>query len=115
MRRGLTKKQKAELAIVDNRASELAEWNLDALKESDADLEKFFTTTELDALEDREAKVRELEIKPPPTMAWVLLGIPLDSFGKVQKHLKALEARADLIVKATRDREDGQPQPAPED
>lgn len=82
---------------------------------SDPDLEKFFTSGELEALEDREAKVKEWEIKPPTAILWVLLGIPLDSFVKVQKHLKALEARADIVVKATRDDEDGQSQPAPED
>lgn len=106
VRRGLTKRQKAELAVADNRAQELGEWDVDALKESDADLEKFFTTGELEALEDHAAKVKELEVKPPPTMVWVLLGIPLDLFGKVQKHLKALEARADMVVKATRDDEE---------
>jgi ParB-like chromosome segregation protein Spo0J len=114
VRRGLTKKQKAELAIADNRTQELSEWDADALKESDADLEKFFTAGELEALEDREAKVKELEIKPPPTMVWVLLGIPINSFGKVQKALKTLEARSDIVVKVSRD-ENGQPQPAPED
>jgi ParB-like chromosome segregation protein Spo0J len=114
VRRGLSKKQKAELAIADNRTQELSEWDVDALKESDADLEKFFTSAELEALEDREAKVKELEIKPPPTMVWVLLGIPINSFGKVQKALKTLESRSDIVVKASRD-ENGQPQPAPED
>jgi ParB-like chromosome segregation protein Spo0J len=114
VRRGLSKKQKAELAIADNRTQELSEWDADMLKESDADLEKFFTVGELEALEDREAKVRELEIKPPPTMVWVLLGINLNSFGKVQKLLKALESRSEVVVKVSRD-EDRQSQPAPED
>lgn len=114
VRRGLTKKQKAELAIADNRTQELSEWDADALKESDADLEKFFTTGELEVLEDHAAKVKELEIKPPPTMVWVLLGIPINSFGKVQKLLKSLEARSEIVVKVSRD-ENGQPQPAPKD
>jgi ParB-like chromosome segregation protein Spo0J len=114
VRRGLSRKQKAELAIADNRTQELSEWDVDALKESDADLEKFFTTGELEALEDHAAKVKELEIKPPPTMVWVLLGININSFGKVQKAVKTLEARSDIVVKVSRD-EDGQPQPASED
>jgi|SRR5579863_710717 len=68
IRRGLSKKQKAELALADNRTQELSEWDVDALKESDAALEEFFTTGELEALEDHAAKVKELEIKPPPTI-----------------------------------------------
>ena len=114
VRRGLSKKQKAELALADNRTQELSEWDVDALKESDADLEQFFTKGELEALEDHAAKVKELEIKPPPTMVWVLLGIPINSFGKVQKLLKSLESRSDIVVKVSRD-ENGQLQPAPED
>ena len=114
VRRGLTKKQKAELAIADNRTQELSERDAEALKESDADLEKFFSQNELDALEDESRQAKELEVKPPPSMVWVLLGIPINSFGKVQKALKMLESRSDIVVKASRD-EDGQPQPAPED
>ncbi|HEV2495992.1 MAG TPA: ParB N-terminal domain-containing protein [Terriglobia bacterium] len=49
VRRGLTKKQKAELAIA--------------------------------------------------AMVWALLGIPISSFGKVQKLLKTLEARSEIVVK----------------
>jgi hypothetical protein len=49
VRRGLTKKQKAELALADNRVSELAEWDADVLKalSDDADLGKFWTEKEL--------------------------------------------------------------------
>ncbi len=113
-RSGLTEKQKAKLAIADNRVAELAVWDVDALKESDADLEKFFSQNELDALEDESREARELEVKPPPTMVWVLLGINLNSFGKVQKLLKSLESRAEIVVKVSRD-QNGQSQPAPED
>jgi hypothetical protein len=111
---GWGKKQKAELAIADNRTQELSEWDTDMLKQSDADLEKFFSQNELDALEDKSREAKELEVKPPPTMVWVLLGIPINSFGKVQKALKTLESRSDIVVKATRD-EDRQSQPASED
>src|SRR5712692_6795127 len=90
VRRGLSKKQKAELAIADNRTRDLSEWDVDALKDSDADLEKFFTENELDVLEDESREAKELEVKPPPTMAWVLLGIPINSFGKVQKARRTL-------------------------
>ena len=117
VRRGLSKKEKAELAIADNRTQELSEWDVEALKESDADLEQFFTKGELEALEDRTAEAKELELKPPPTMIWVLLGIPINSFGKAQKLLKSLETRSEIVVKVSRDEDgkDGQPELAPED
>jgi len=52
-RRGLTDAQKRELAIADNRAGELAEWNPEAViaaRDLGLDLEPFFTGTEQDAL-----------------------------------------------------------------
>jgi hypothetical protein len=57
VRRGLTEKQKAELALADNRTAELAEWSPEILKalSAEVDLEKFWTEKELEILLDQEA------------------------------------------------------------
>ena len=49
VRRGLTEKQKTELALADNRTAELAEWSPEILKSlsEDVDLGKFWTEKEL--------------------------------------------------------------------
>lgn len=49
VRRGLTKKQKMELAIADNRASDLSEFDADVLAgvAKDCDLSAFFRSSEL--------------------------------------------------------------------
>jgi len=49
VRRGLTERQKTELALADNRTAELAEWSPEILKSlaEDADLGKFWTEKEL--------------------------------------------------------------------
>jgi 16S rRNA G966 N2-methylase RsmD len=52
-RRGLSEKQKRELAIGDNRSAELAEWNQEQLREDEAEgltLEPWFSSEELAAL-----------------------------------------------------------------
>lgn len=47
-RRGLTKRQKTRLALYDNRAAELADWDLDVLGDIDADdLDGLFSVDEL--------------------------------------------------------------------
>jgi hypothetical protein len=52
-RRGLTPDQKRALAIYDNRSAELAEWDIDQLKEDQAngeDLNSFFYDDELEKI-----------------------------------------------------------------
>ena len=70
-RRGLTKKQKIQLAIADNRANELSEWEpdvlADLLKDLDAeDLQKLALTDAdlkaMDLLNDESAPAASMEI-----------------------------------------------------
>ena len=76
-RRGLTGDQKRALALADNRAAELATWNLDQLRADTAlgaDLTAFFSSAELADLlagdapvprfEPAEAKYRLDELQP---------------------------------------------------
>lgn len=72
-RRGLTKKQKAQLALFDNRAAEEAEWDIDALKSlrEEGVLEGIWSDDEIERLfSDLEASIKtggggdEFEAKP---------------------------------------------------
>ena len=63
-RRGLTSEQKRHLALSDNRAAELATWNLDQLRaDADAglDLASFFQPVELASLLGGDAPVPRFE------------------------------------------------------
>lgn len=67
-RRGLTGEQKRTLALADNRAAELATWDLDQLRaDADAglDLSAFWTDTELADLLAGDAPVPRFEPEPP--------------------------------------------------
>jgi hypothetical protein len=67
-RRGLTAEQKRALALADNRAAELATWNLDQLRaDADAclDLAAFFEPAELADLLGADAPVPKFEPKAP--------------------------------------------------
>jgi hypothetical protein len=58
-RRGLTKQQKERLALFDNRTAELAEWDVDVLK--DMDFEGMFYEGEIDGLEISAPSFREYD------------------------------------------------------
>jgi hypothetical protein len=67
-RRGLTAEQKRALALADNRAAELATWNLDQLRadaEQGLDLSAFWSNTELADLLGADAPVPKFEPEQP--------------------------------------------------
>jgi hypothetical protein len=67
-RRGLTPDQKRHLALADNRAAELATWNLDQLRvdaDSGLDLASFFQPVELADLLGADAPVPRFEPEQP--------------------------------------------------
>lgn len=67
-RRGLTPEQKRHLALSDNRAAELATWNLDQLRadaDSGLDLASFFQPVELADLLGTDAPVPKFEPEAP--------------------------------------------------
>jgi hypothetical protein len=71
VRRGLTKEQKLGLAVADNRAGELAEWDSEILEGlgDEIDLSAYFTTDELAALYaagPKELKTDEDAVPPVP-------------------------------------------------
>lgn len=88
-------------AIADNRTAELAEWDVDVLA---AELEGLqlegmlevsgFTDADLKKLlpEDEETKLSQLDVKEPPRMSWVLLGIPTVRFGEIAQDVERLAA-----------------------
>ena len=59
-RKGLTEKQKRELALADNRAAELATWSISALENQGIDLKPWFTDKELDREWNKET-TREID------------------------------------------------------
>ena len=54
-------------------------------------------------LKERQEAIEELEVKPPPAITWLLIGIPLDRFGDVQTHVAALQEAALVTVQSNRD------------
>jgi ParB-like chromosome segregation protein Spo0J len=67
-RRGLTDDQKRRLALADNRAAELATWDLEQLRadvDAGRDLSAFWSNTELADLLAADAPVPHFEPEPP--------------------------------------------------
>jgi hypothetical protein len=106
--------------IADNRLAEMAENDDVALRRLLGELDagdltlSAVTQEELDSLiaklDPASAKLTPLAIQPTPKLAWVLIGIPLVDFGKINTHIEAIAALPGTIVENTLGSE---PDPAP--
>ncbi len=52
-------------------------------------------------LPEDKAEVTQLEVKPPPTMAWVLVGVPVVRFGDIQMALDQIAGIPDVTLLST--------------
>lgn len=59
---------------------------------------------ELAAVLDEESgpvELKPVEVRPPPKMAWVLIGIPLVRFSEVNQHIEGLAKVPDVVLEST--------------
>lgn len=103
-----TDKKARELAISDNRVSELdLSWNPEVLKTTDVDLAELFEPIEYDNITNEgkgHKRTDKIDLQKPPKMIWILLGIPFDRFDLIQEPLAAIEAEAEISVQQNRDK-----------
>jgi hypothetical protein len=111
-RKNLSAEQKRKLAMFDNRASELAEWDADQLqRDLDAghDLSPFFTDKEIKALVDEAGPVRPMAVPRPTEVVWVLLAIPLGVWPRHQAAAEAMQEDAEMTALVVRPAQDDDP------
>ena len=103
------------LSLALNRTADGREWDKDALDKmlrevstgGDERLDQMMASLAEEVgivpPEGVDEAIREMRIKPPPEMVWVLVGIPLDHFGTVRDHLVAIQENASVTVQSNRD------------
>lgn len=106
--REMSLEEATALAIADNHTSDLSDWNrdvlagqLDALPSFDDPFMRGMMETLKQNLEQPETKFKELQVKAPPKMAWVLIGIPLTRFGEINQDIERIATIPDAIVEMT--------------
>jgi ParB-like chromosome segregation protein Spo0J len=52
---------------------------------------------------DTKAVFEEIDLRPPPSMVWILLGIPFEQFGKAREAVAALQELSSVSVQSNRD------------
>lgn len=102
---GLTPEQKRDLALRDNRATDLSEWDPAVLKaiSEEQDLSHLFSKNELAGIIESEddEDPQKMSLKAPPKLVWVLVGIPVDDYGDVYPLVAGLEAKAKVSVQTS--------------
>jgi hypothetical protein len=51
-----------------------------------------------------EGKIQDLDLRPPPRLAWILLGVPISAVADILPQLEDLEKHASIVVQSTRDK-----------
>lgn len=96
--------------IGDNKIAELSEANdyllikmLNDIKTADIDMAMTgFSPNELEALfEHGNTTLKQIEVNPPPRMAWLLIGVPIDKWAKISQMAEAASLINDSIVETT--------------
>ena len=87
--------------LADNKLAELGQINEAQVSKIIADIEGAGLDRELAGLIaelETKTEIKPVSILPPPTMAWALIGIPIEHFGKVQKVLEMLPGEAKVLT-----------------
>jgi len=106
----VTEAEADKLLLSLDPLAELAETNAQALNDllrdvqtGDSGLAKMWESLagENGLLEDGEVSVTEVDTKPPPQMAWVLIGVPVVRYGDIQEHVDRIASTEGVSVMST--------------
>lgn len=105
--------EKADLfTLTDNKLAELGQWDDAALsqlvgeleaKHADLGLAGFERSEIDDLLDDAEAEgsLKDVDVKPPPKMTWVLVGIPTVRYGEIAADMEKLATVEGIKIETT--------------
>lgn len=101
--------EEAELQdlIADNESQSLSAMSetalRDLLKDFPGNAMDFGMTLEQlqDLIATPEVSIQERKVYPPPKRVWVLIGIPVESYGSIAQHIETIAAMDETIVEST--------------
>jgi len=94
-------------SIADNRTAELAGWDQVKLEtllaELSDDLPDLHAALLLEQLRPAAGpvKLKPLDMKPPPKMAWVLIGLPVVRFAEISERIESLSGVDGILLETT--------------
>jgi hypothetical protein len=103
-RAGLSEDQERDLAIFDNRAAELAEWDPEQLQadlDAGHDLSPFFTDKELKNIVSA-TDVMPVQVPQPTEVIWVLCAVPVHVWARHQAAIEQLQRDSEMSVMIAR-------------
>lgn len=97
----------AAFAIADNQTAETSAWDegalaavLQDLETGDAELDRLFEDLAAEVISEP-TEFRELEVKPPPSMTWTLIGIPTVRYGEISDAVERIAGLAGVVCETT--------------
>lgn len=101
----LTDNQKRAYVIADNKLSETGGgWDDKMLKSEIEDLKDFDFSSfgfDVNAVLEVKSFLKNIDIKPPPSIAWFLIGVPVLKLDKIQTHIDAIAKNEDVIMESS--------------
>lgn len=101
----LSEADERKLLLILDASSELAEVDAEAvnslIEESAFDLTELVDFADSLFHEIEDPQIKQIEVRRPPVMAWVLVGVPTVHFGKMESFVEAALQIPDAIVETS--------------
>lgn len=103
-------KTQTGFSLADNRTAELAGWDEVMLAELAAEVQQtdsefltdfYLTEILLDVGPAPAVEIKPIDVKPPPPMTWVLVGVPTIHYGEIANQIESVASVDGVLVETT--------------
>lgn len=105
----MTDDQANAYRLADNRTHDFAQWDVDKLSQQIKDIDLDLSAFDFDDLlpDQAETRFREVNLKPPPSFAWCLIGVPIGRYDQLHDLIEtASKIEGSIVETVINDKKD---------